>query len=242
MKFSRVLFASFVMGAGLMPMARAGDLDSLQLLAQQEFRLLSQDLGAALSYKGLVPAEALGITGFDMGVAVTVTSLKSVALLERATGGSDIPDAVPVPSLRAYKGLPLNIDVGLTYSAIPSTNVKMIGGELRWAALAGSATMPAVALRASLTRLQGVDQLKLDTQGFDISVSKGFAFATPYIGAGVVRVTSTPQGVPGLVEVSFNQNKVFGGVNLNFGLMNLALEADVTDSRASYGAKFGLRF
>lgn len=242
MKFSRACFAFLVLGCGLVPVAGAEDLNSLQALAQREFRLLSEDLGAALSYKGLVPAEPLGITGFDVGVAVTATSFKNVELLERAASGSDIPKTVPVPSLRIYKGLPLNIDVGLSYAAIPGTNVKMVGGELRWAVLPGSTTLPAVAIRASMTRLQGVDQLKLDTQGLDVSVSKGFAMATPYIGVGVNRVKSSPQGVPGLVEESFNQNKIFGGVNLNFGLANLALEADVTDSRTSYGLKFGLRF
>lgn len=242
MKLSRACFAFLVLGCGLVPVAGAEDLNSLQALAQREFRLLSEDLGAALSYKGLVPAEPLGITGFDVGVAVTATSFKNVELLERAASGSDIPKTVPVPSLRIYKGLPLNIDVGLSYAALPGTNVKTLGGELRWAVLPGSTTLPAVAVRASMTRLQGVDQLKLDTQGLDVSVSKGFAMATPYIGVGVNRVKSSPQGVAGLVEESFNQNKIFGGVNLNFGLANLALEADVTDSRASYGLKFGFRF
>lgn len=242
MKLSRACFTFLVLGWGLVPVAGAEDLNSLQALAQREFRLLSEDLGAALSYKGLVPAEPLGITGFDAGVALTATSFKNVELLERAASGSDIPKTVPVPSLRIYKGLPLNIDVGLSYAAIPGTNVKMVGGELRWAVLPGSTTLPAVAIRASMTRLQGVDQLKLDTQGLDVSVSKGFAMATPYIGVGVNRVKSSPQGVPSLVEESFNQNKIFGGVNLNFGLANLALEADVTDSRTSYGLKFGFRF
>lgn len=241
MKQMRVLFV-LLCGFGWMAGARAGDLNALQSLAQQEFRLLSEDFGAALSYKGLVPAEPLGVTGFDLGLAVTGTKFKNVQLLERATSGSDIPGTVPVPSIRAYKGLPLNIDVGFSYFAVPSTNIKVVGGELRWAALPGSATMPAVALRLSATKVQGVDQLGFDTQGIDVSISKGFALATPYLGVGVLRVKSTPKGVPSLTEVTFNQNKVFGGVNLNFGLMNLALEADVTDSRASYGLKFGLRF
>lgn len=242
MKLSRACFAFLVLGLGAVPVAGAEDLNSLQALAQREFRLLSEDLGAALSYKGLVPAEPLGITGFDAGVAVTATSLKNVELLERAASGSNVPKTVPVPSLRIYKGLPLNIDAGLSYATIPGTNVKTLGGELRWAVLPGSTTLPAVAIRASMTRLQGVDQLKLQTQGLDVSVSKGFAMATPYIGVGVNRVKSSPQGVPNLAEESFNQNKIFGGVNLNFGLANLALEADVTDSRTSYGMKFGFRF
>lgn len=244
MKIPRTLCAAAVSaGAALSaPIASAADLNTLQVLNQSEFRLLSKDLGAALSYKPLLPAAALGITGFDIGVAVTATALKSVVQLERATNNTDLPDTVPLPSLRAHKGLPFNIDLGVTYTALPTTNIKVVGGELRWAVLPGSVALPAVAVRASLTKLTGVDQLKLDTQGLDISVSKGFAIATPYIGAGIVRVKSTPQGVPTLREESFSQSKVFGGLNLNFGLVNLALEADTTDSRTSYGIKFGFRF
>lgn len=224
------------------PMAGAADINSLQLLSQQQFRLVSEDIGAALSFKPLLPSEAMGVTGFDVGIAITGTKLKNEALLERASSGSDIPGTLPVPTLRAHKGLPLNIDVGLLYSQIPNTNMKYIGGELRWAALPGSALLPAVAIRLSATQLQGVDQWKVATQGLDVSVSKGFAFATPYVGAGIVRVTSTPQGVPLLRAEKFNQSKFFGGVNLNFGLVNLAFEVDTTDSRQSAGVKFGLRF
>ena len=97
MKFVRSLTAATWVGATLVaPTAWAGDLNSLQLLAQSEFRLLSQDLGAALSYKPLLPSEALGITGFDIGAAVTATKLKSVTILERATNNTDLPGTVPV--------------------------------------------------------------------------------------------------------------------------------------------------
>ena len=64
--------------------AFAADIDSIQLLSQNEFRLLSQDLGAALSFKPLIPSEALGITGFDLGVAVTGTKLGNDAILKKA--------------------------------------------------------------------------------------------------------------------------------------------------------------
>ena len=52
---------------------------------------------------------------------------------------------------------------------------------------------------------------------------------------------STPDGA-GLASESFSQSKVFGGLNLNFGLANVVFEADKTGKAASYGMKFGLRF
>ena len=221
--------------------AHADNIDSLQLLNQHEFRLLSEDLGAALSYKGLVPAEPLGITGFDLGFGVTGTSLKHQELLSKAGSGADVSGTLPVPTVRFYKGLPLDIDVGLMYSAVPSSNIKLYGGELRWAVMPGSTLLPAVAVRASTTRLSGVDQLDLSTTSLDVSVSKGFAMLTPYGGVGQVWTRSTPKGVPTLAGESFTQTKVFAGVNINLGV-NLAVEVDNTGGINTYGVKLGARF
>ncbi|MCW8888795.1 MAG: hypothetical protein OQK25_07000, partial [Gammaproteobacteria bacterium] len=81
-------------------------------LSQADFDQLSEDLGASFSYKALSPAEPLGILGFDMGLEVTATRLKSASVFNTATGSS--LDTLPVPKLHIRKGLPLNIDVGLS--------------------------------------------------------------------------------------------------------------------------------
>lgn len=237
----RFLVAFLVASASSMP-AFAGDINSIQLLSQGEFRLLSEDLGAALSYKPLIPSEALGIVGFDIGVAVTGTRLKNDAALRKASSGDDVPSWLPVPTLRVHKGLPLNIDVGLAYSQVPGTDIRYYGGELRWAILPGSTLVPAVALRGTLTKLSSVDQLDFETKSIDISISKGFANITPYGGIGQVWVRSTPVGVPLLRGEDFTQTKVFAGVNVNLGVANLAFEADSTGGTATVGAKLGLRF
>ncbi len=221
--------------------ASAADINNLGALSQAQFLAVSEDLGAALSYKPLVPAEPLGITGFDIGLAVTGTKLQSRAALQAASTGS-VPATLPVPTLRVHKGLPFNIDLGVSYAAVPSSNIRLVGGELRWAVLAGSVATPAVALRASATSLSGVDQLKLNTTGLDVSISKGFAMLTPYAGIGTVRVKSDPKGIAGLRAESFSQGKVFAGLNLNLGLVNLAFEGDKTGDATSYGMKFGFRF
>ncbi|HEU0203963.1 MAG TPA: hypothetical protein VFR86_26430 [Burkholderiaceae bacterium] len=230
-----------VVSLALLPLgAAAADIDALQTLTQGEFRLLSEDLGAALSFKPLLPAEAMGITGFDIGIAVTGTQLKNEGLLERASSGDSV-SVLPVPTLRAHKGLPFNIDIGAMYGAVPDSNVRLYGGELRWAPLPGSTVVPAVAIRASFTSLTGVDQLKLQTTGLDVSISKGFANLTPYGGIGQVWVKSTPQNVPLLVEEDFTQTKVFAGLNINLGV-NILFEIDNTGGITSGGVKFGLRF
>jgi len=222
--------------------AQAAELNTLLLLTQPEFRLLSEDLGSVLSFKPLIPAESMGLTGFDLGLAVTATKLENRAVWQKAAAGASIPSTLPVPMLRAHKGLPFDIDVGVSLAAVPSTNIRMFGGELRWAVLSGSAVLPAVALRLSATSLSGVSQLGFSTTGFDVSISKGFALLTPYAGIGKVNVKSRPDALSGKTDESFSQDKLFAGLNVNLGLTNLAFEIDRTGKATSYGAKLGFRF
>ena len=74
---------------------------NIQPLNQGDFRALSEDLGAALSYKPLTPTTPLGLTGFDVGIAVTGTKLENRTAF--ANAGADISNAA-VPSLRVNKG------------------------------------------------------------------------------------------------------------------------------------------
>src|SRR6266700_326309 len=220
----------------------AGDINNIKALSQPNFRLLSEDLGAALSYKPLTPTAPLGITGFDLGIAATSTKLQNSSVFNLAGGGDH--SSVIVPSLRLNKGLPFGIDVGVMYSSVPSTNIQLVGGELRYAIVSGGAATPAIGIRGSYTKLTGVDQLDFDTKGLDLSISKGFLMFTPYGGIGKVWVTSTPHNIPTSTpsKESFSLNKVFVGLNMNFGLTNLAFEADKTGDASSFGAKLGFRF
>jgi len=219
----------------------AADINQIQLLGQAQFRALSEDLGSALSYKPLTPTTPLGITGFDLGIAVTSTKLKNPGVFTTA-GAGDLPSII-VPSLRLHKGLPFNIDVGIMYSAVPSTNIKLVGAELRYAFVSGNVAMPAIGIRGSYTKLSGVDQLEFSTRGVDLSISKGFLIFTPYAGIGKVWADSNPVGTASaLSKESFSVNKTFVGLNMNFGLMNVALEGDKTGDASGYGAKLGFRF
>src|SRR5258708_25297905 len=87
--------------------AAAKDINT-QPLNQSDFHALSEDLGAALAYKPLTPTAPLGITGFDVGIAVTDTKLQNRAVFAKA--GAGISNAA-VPSLRVNKGLPFGIHV-----------------------------------------------------------------------------------------------------------------------------------
>lgn len=221
--------------------AMAQEIDRLQNLAQPEFRLLSEDLGAALSYHAQIPAEPLGVTGFDLGVGVTATRFENAALLQRAT--SDDADAtLYVPTLRLHKGLPAGFDIGLAYASVPGSNIRYTGGELRYAIWQGGVASPALAVRGSITKLSGVEQLAFDTRGVDISISKGFGFLTPYAGIGRVWVESDPRGTGGLSTEKFSLTQAFVGFGVNFALLNINFQVDKTGDATSSSVKLGWRF
>jgi hypothetical protein len=221
--------------------AWAQDIDQLQNAAQAEFRLLSEDLGAALSYHAQIPSEPLGLAGFDIGVGVTATRLEHSGIWQKVTS-DDADVTLYVPTLRVHKGLPAGFDIGLTYASIPGSNIRYTGGELRYAILKGGVASPALAVRGSITKLSGVDQLAFDTRGIDLSISKGFGFLTPYAGIGRVWIESDPRGTVGLQKEEFSLGKVFVGVGMNFAVLNVNLQADKTGDASSYSLKLGWRF
>jgi hypothetical protein len=215
--------------------------DNLFLLNQQQFRLLSEDLGGAFSYHPQTPAEPLGFPGLDLGVAVSGVKLKNREIAELASSES-VDSTILVPTLRANAGLPLGFDIGALYAWVPDSDVRYYGGELRFAILRGDAATPAIGLRGSFTKVTGVDQLDLDTRGLDLSISKGFGPLTPYAGIGKVWVDSVPKGIPTLQEEEFDLNRWFAGLGMNFVGLNVNLEAGKTGDVEVYSLKLGLRF
>ena len=228
--------------AALLPSARADDFNSLQLLTQDQFHQLAQDLGAASSYKYLAPAAPLGLAGFDIAFSSSFTSLQYRDAWRAASAGSDVPSTVPVTSLRIAKGLPLGIDIGATLGALPGTGARLAGAELRWALLGGGVLEPAVGLRLSYSQISGVDQFSVSNTGVDLAVSKGFPIVTPYAGIGAVRTSAKAKGVATLASESPTQTRLFGGGHFNFGFVDLTIEADRTGKTSTVSGRLGLRF
>jgi hypothetical protein len=221
--------------------AAADDIDQINQLVQTEFRLLSEDIAAAASYKAVIPAEPLGTTGFDLGFEVTATKLQNESAWDRASSGS-APSTVYVPKVHVHKGLPFGLDVGAFYAVVPDSNIALWGAALRYAILAGGVAQPALGLRATYTQLTGVDQLDFNTTGLELTISKGFAFITPYAGLGRVWVKSTPVGVSNIQPEDFSLGKYYLGANINLAVLNIAVEADKTGEATSYNVKLGWRF
>lgn len=222
--------------------ASATDFNTLNNLSQEEFALFTKDLGAATSYKQLASAAPLGVAGFDIAVASAFTNTQYPELWSKAAGGADIPGTVPVPGIRVAKGLPFGIDIGATYATLPKVDAKLAGVELRWALLEGGLVSPAIGLRVAATKLSGVDQLSLSNASFDVSISKGFPFVTPYGGVGAVRTSAKVNGATSLQSEAPTQARVFAGLHLNLGLFDITAEGDKTGKTTSYSARLGFRF
>ena len=219
--------------------AFAGDLNQIGTLTQNQFLKLSTDLGAASAYKGVTPATPLGALGFDIGAEITQTSIENSAILRQA-GGGDITNLY-VPKIHITKGLPYGFDIGAFVSRVSGVNGMLIGLEARYAIVEDGLTTPAIGVRLSGSRLSGITNFKLSTIAVDAMLSKKLTLITPYIGAGSVRVTSRAD-IAGLREENFNKSRVFIGMNVNFLLANIALEAEKMGDNTSLSAKAGFRF
>jgi len=217
-------------------------------MTQDLFKKFSEELGVALSYKPVSPAEPYGITGFDLGVELSALKIDD-KYWKNAVKDLDAPSYLLVPKLHAIKGLPFGIDVGVVYSQIPGSNIKYFGGELKYAVIQGGAVLPAVAIRGTYTQLSGVDELDFKTYGAEASISKGFGIGvkiTPYAGAGINYFKSTPKGnasnIVGLKEETFSKPKVYVGARLNVLLLTVTGEVEYNDITPVYSLKAGLSF
>lgn len=237
------LFLIAVMIALVSTSSWAADLDPTNLGNRQDyFKDISKEVGFALSYFPLAPAEPLGITGFDIGIEVTAVDIDEGKNYWKLMG--DFPGMLPVPKLHAQKGLPFGIDIGAIYSKVPSSNISLFGGELKWAVLQGTAATPAVAIRGSFTKLLGVDNLNLQTMGYDASISKGVAMFTPYAGVGQVVIESEAKNLPAGVTLdkeTLTETKYFVGVKTSLLLLKITAEADFAEIPA-YSLRVGMGF
>jgi hypothetical protein len=195
---------------------------------QSDFRSLSKEVGLAIAVIPMEPAAPMGILGFDIGVEASVVSIhNNDPFWSLATNGS-APSSLIIPKLHINKGLPANIDIGLVYSSVPNSNVSLIGGDLKFAILEGSVATPAVALRGSFSKLNGVPDLTLSSATVDLSISKGIGPVTPYAGVEEVFIQSTATNAAlNLTAESIQSFKGFIGAKFSLVFLNLVGQVDM---------------
>jgi len=218
-------------------------------MTQSTFRDFSKELGVALTYKPVAPAEPLGIMGFDVGLEVSAVSISNRAW-KNALEDNDVPSYLFIPKIRAIKGLPFGFDIGAFYSQVPNTNIKLYGGEIKYSILEGTVATPALAVRGTYTQLSGVSELDFKTYGFDASISKGILMITPYGGIGVNRFESSPKGYAsapfpsglGLKDEKKTYYKAFIGARITLVLLSITGEVEFNEIKPVYTLKGAITF
>jgi hypothetical protein len=170
--------AGLILGALVPASGHTATFDSLEVLSQERFVLLSENIAAAIHYKGVGPAEPLGLVGFDIGVELSSTEIDKSLFDEASSGDFELSELL-VPRVHVNKGLPFGLDVGAALSAVPGTDIRVLSGELRYALISGGALSPAVGIRASHAILNGMSELDMTSSALEITASKGFVMLTP---------------------------------------------------------------
>ena len=218
---------------------------------------LIKTVGIGADYRAFMPASPLGLlVGVDIGVDATSITLPQSfqTAMGIVTGNaSNVPGSMLLPRLSVHKGLPLNLDVGLSYFAYntSSYNNKVFAGSLKWAVIKGGMTAPAVAVRASETFTQ-LFFMTSHTYKVDALVSKSLPLIEPYVGGGLqfgAGDISLPQGgANGLpagtnTHQSFSALHFYGGLPLSLAIFKLTGEFDYSlAGMTSYGLKASLAF
>jgi hypothetical protein len=236
-----ILTTGIAMMLGVASTVRATEIHFTPTYTQSEFDALSEEAGVALSSFQAAPAEPLGFPHFDIGVEVTASKINSGASYWQNAVNGSVPDYLPIPKLHARLGLPFGIDIGATYTTVPNVRVDLVGGELKWAFLKGSTVWPAMAIRGAYTQLLNVNELKMQTYSVDLSISKGIAMFTPYLGAGYLWIKSSEQTSLPLEAANIQKMRGFVGVQIGIPFVNVALEAAFLPIQ-SYTARLSVGF
>jgi len=209
----------------LSPPAGAATVQLSGGLTQQGFEDFSREIGVATSYHTVTPAEPLGLLGFNAGLETSFIDIREDAAYWKSALKGDAPKYLFVPKIRVQKGLPLGIDVGAVYSRMSQIDTTLVGGEVKWSPLQGNPVLPAVAVRGSYTKLSGANDVDVQTYGADLSVSKGFAFVTPYVGIGQVWIRGDERSpLVALKPARINQFRSYAGVKVDFLIVHLVAE------------------
>jgi hypothetical protein len=205
---------------------------------------MAKELGVAISFNPMSPAEPLGVLGFDISTEVVVTDINSSKQKWKlAFEDGDTLPALTMTRVHVQKGLPFNIDVGAMFGGAPSTNIRVWGLELKYAILEGSAVSPAVSVRTTFSKMENVNDLDAYTYSGELLISKGILFLTPYAGVTILRANADEDSKN--VDLEDVHETIFRGVlglqATPFPLVKINLESSFGEVN-QYSISVGVRF
>ena len=163
--------------------------------ANGNFRILTRELGAAITAANLMPPETLGHAAFSINLELSVVSLdgKEPPATGTLSEGFALPTEDPfngpllVPSVHVRKGLPFSFELGGRLAWLDRSSMFAGTAELKWAPIEGFAALPDVGVRIYGSRLFNTPGWSMGTGGLDLGVGKSFPIGgmvtlTPYAG------------------------------------------------------------
>ncbi|HON56101.1 MAG TPA: hypothetical protein PLJ38_03705 [bacterium] len=191
-----------------------------------EYTKFIKEFGALISYSQTLPAESLGLIGFDICANLKIVDInENKNYWQNAT--TKINSRLIYPQLQITKGLPLDIDVSVMYMPILDADIAVGGAVVKWSFIEGSAIMPAFALRAAYSTTVKKTNFKAEDLNCSISMSKGFPIITPYIAAGMnsTKISDIEISGSSVESKSKSQFNYGAGAKISLGLININASA-----------------
>jgi hypothetical protein len=148
---------------------------------------LADALGDVVTFPNLGTAASTGLAGFEVLVAAGGPQVDTGSRWWRYVDGSTLGGILYGQRVIFRKGLPMHLDVGAQVGQVMGE--RFWGGEVRCGLLEGGAVSPAVALRATYSRLAS-SAFSLDVTEGQLVVSKGFLVVSPYVAVGYRQVSA----------------------------------------------------
>ena len=177
--------------------------------AQTRFRALTTELAFTMSPKPMQPAETLGMSGFEISISNGLTDITEKAdywegqpgspVFEAPLTGRQIPKMLWTPTLHVRKGLPMSTEFGVQATYLAFSELFSVGGEFKFALHESFISwLPAMSVRAAVSRLVGSNEVDIVTAEGDAMMSYAFGLGgmiqlTPYAGAGRLFVNVNSQ-------------------------------------------------
>ncbi len=180
----QLLAASALADAGDFQVYRLGNPSSVGD-ANANFRILSNQLAAAISSFNGAPPETLGHSGFNIAFEYQVAQVDNNRRYWPTVGEST--PYLLMPSLHVRKGLGFSVEIGTRISYLQSTRMAAATVELKWALNEGFKYFPDLGVRGYGTHLFGSRDFNLTTAGLDVGIGHQFGIGgmvtlTPYAG------------------------------------------------------------
>jgi hypothetical protein len=180
---ARIGFAAGILVVMASP-ATAGGIDSGAAL--EHLNAFHKHYSSAMYAFPRHAAAPLGITGFEVAASLGyVGDFDEHEFADEVLEDDLTVDALAPVSVMARKGIPWNIDLGLSWSRDLDLDLDRWAAEVQWAFIEGGPATPALALRVTYGQGDG-DVYRLRQSGAEVLISKGFTILTPFAGVGVV--------------------------------------------------------